>query len=106
MKLYLDDVRNPDQTYRDAGWWAVIRTPEAFMVALNLKWSEVTHVSLDNDLGEGVMEGRQVLDAIEEMCDGIHPDFEILIHSANPVARKAMNLTIKRMQERKDAQIQ
>ncbi len=104
MKLYLDDVRNPDQTYRDAGWWAVIRTPEAFVIALKMKWDEVTHISLDNDLGEGKAEGRQVLDIIETMCDGIHPHFEILIHSANPVARKAMNLTIKRMKERRDAQ--
>lgn len=101
MKLYLDDVRVPSDTYTYTFGWEVIRTPEAFMITLNRKWNEVSHISLDNDLGEGKAEGRQVLDIIENMCDGIHPHFEILIHSANPVARKAMNLTIKRMKERK-----
>jgi len=109
MKLYLDDIRNPEETYVvdtffDTMAWRVIRDPADFLWFLRKYWDDVTMISLDNDLGEGVMEGRQVLAEIEKWFLGIHPPFEILIHSANPPAAKEMNLTIQRMKERRYAQ--
>ena len=55
---------------------------------------EIDVISLDNDLGEGRMEGYQVLDWLESLL--IPVDFGIHIHSANPVARERMCAIIQR----------
>ncbi len=99
MKLYLDDVRYPED-----GWY-IFRHPDEFLYILEENWERVTHISLDNDLGIGLKEGRQVLAEIEDWCEGIHPHFEIRVHSDNPVAIREMNLAIQRMKERRDAQV-
>lgn len=84
MKVYLDDERNTP-----AGWtrtWVVETT------VLLLETRGVTHLSLDNDLGEGNLEGFKVLDWLEEKVynDPEFPIPEITIHSANPVAKHRM----------------
>ncbi len=106
MKLYLDDIRWPSDTYPLSAYkeWRLFRTPDEFLYFLEENWEDVDAISLDNDLGLGVKEGRQVLAEIEEWCEGIHPHFQIGIHSANPVAVQEMTLTIQRMKERRDAQ--
>jgi hypothetical protein len=103
VKLYLDDLRDPSETYTVPEDWTVFRDPFDFMWFLRRHWGIVTAISLDNDLGKDV-EGRQVLGDIEGWFLGIHPPFEIFVHSANPPAAKEMNLTIQRMKERRDAQ--
>jgi hypothetical protein len=55
---------------------------------------EVDVISLDNDLGEGNMEGYKVLDWLESLL--IPVEFGIHIHSANPVARDRMRSVIER----------
>ncbi len=87
MKLFLDDIRTiPDNS------WTLIRDVPAVISLLekhNTKMNRtpITHLSLDNDLGEGQIEGYKVMDWIEEMYHtGILTYIPIIsVHSANPV---------------------
>jgi len=90
MRLYLDDVRP---------------TPEGYDLSVKTAWGaiawimsgKITHVSLDNDLGDDVEcgQGRDVANWIEHAAyDGRIPRMDIQIHSANPVARAAMEQAI------------
>lgn len=87
-KIYLDDLRPaPD------GWVRVFWPDEA--IAL-LKTGEVTHLSLDHDLGDDQRgTGYDVLLWIEEAVaiDGFKAP-EITVHSANPAARQRMEAAI------------
>jgi hypothetical protein len=77
MKVFLDDEREtPDG-------WERTRTVEKTLILLRTK--EVTHLSLDNDLGEGLLEGYCVLDTLEEIVynDPTFPIPDITVHSAN-----------------------
>ena len=60
----------------------------------NFSLSDIEFISLDNDLGEGYMEGYQVLDWLESLQEEI--PFGIHIHTANPVARERMRAIIQR----------
>ena len=60
----------------------------------NFSLSNIELVSLDNDLGEGCMEGYQVLDWLESLHEKI--PFGIHIHTANPVAIERMRAIIQR----------
>ena len=51
-------------------------------------------ISLDNDLGEGNMEGYKVLDWLESLL--IYVPFGIHIHTSNPVAKERMRAIIRR----------
>ena len=66
MKVFLDDkIKEP------VGWvrtYTVEKTIEA------LKTGTVTHLSLDNDLGEGLKEGHKVLEWLEEKLND-EPNF-------------------------------
>lgn len=55
---------------------------------------EIEYISLDNDLGEGCMEGYKVLDWLESLQISI--PFGIHIHTSNPVARERMRAIIRR----------
>jgi hypothetical protein len=55
---------------------------------------EIDVISLDNDLGEGNMEGYKVLDWLESLL--IPVEFGIHLHTSNPVARERMRATIQR----------
>lgn len=89
MKLYLDDLRSaPD------GWVHVFWPDEA--IAL-LKTGQVTHLSLDHDLGDDARgTGYDVLLWIEEAVavDGFKPP-EMAVHSANSAARQRMLAAIE-----------
>lgn len=83
MKVWLDDVR-PAPT----GWiWA--RWP--YEVIEHILTGDVTHVSLDHDLGDDSRgTGYDVILHIEEAASrGIKPPV-VFLHTANPVARKRM----------------
>lgn len=82
MKVYLDDLRPTPKGYD-------VRVYTAQGAIDVLSSGRVTHISLDNDLGEGdVGEGRDVAKWLENAA--FHNDIprcEIVVHSANPVAR-------------------
>lgn len=105
MKVYLDDERTPPEG------WTLVRWPaEAIELLSNY---EVTHLSLDHDLGEvdpALKEGRpgnaftgmEVLDWLEEqMFTGAWTKSlpVITIHSANPVAQFRMNQALTKIQQ-------
>lgn len=77
MKIYLDDERITPE-----GW---VRAYTVEEVIEHLKTRQVTHLSLDNDLGDGLQEGYKVLDFMEEEVhnDMTFPIPEISVHSAN-----------------------
>lgn len=90
MKVYLDDERKTPQDW--------VRTYTVEETIELIKSGNVTDLSLDNDLGEGLKEGYKVLDWLEEQVYA-DPTFpvpqNISIHSANPVARARMDLILK-----------
>ena len=86
VKIWLDDIRPAPH-----GWlrtYTVDETKQAL-----LKWrGQVAQLSLDNDLGPKLPEGRTVvLWLAEKAADGFDcwPD-KITVHSANPVAKEYM----------------
>ena len=89
MKVYLDDERETP-----LGWERVYWPDEA--IAL-LKTGEVTHISLDHDLGDDARgTGYDVVLWIEEAVatQGYNPPV-ITVHSANTSAREKMELGIQ-----------
>jgi hypothetical protein len=88
MKVFLDDERETP-----AGWTRVFWPEEA--IAL-LATGQVTEISLDHDLGDDSHgTGYDVILWIEEAVytsDFVPP--EIRVHSANPSARRRMELGI------------
>jgi hypothetical protein len=77
IKVYLDDERCTPE-----GW---VRTYTVEETIEKLETRQVYHLSLDNDLGEGLQEGYKVLDWLEEKVYNT-PSFpipEISVHSAN-----------------------
>lgn len=77
LKVYMDDERStPD------GWSRTYTVEET--IAL-LETRTVTHLSLDNDLGEGLKEGYEVVNWLEEVVfhDKTFPIPIVYVHSAN-----------------------
>lgn len=88
MKLWLDDERPAPE-----GWHHITDAHEAVRL---LGAGGVTHVSLDNDLGEGKPEGYQVAKWIEVgACLGTLPRLTTAVHSMNPVARKNIESALR-----------
>lgn len=81
MKLFVDDVRDP--SFVDH--WEIART---FADAEKLiRSGEVTHISLDHDLGEEKT-GYDLACLIEELAvSGKIPFPDWRVHSANPVGK-------------------
>lgn len=93
MKIYLDDERETPH-----GWTRVFWPDEA--IAL-LKSENVTHVSLDHDLGDDERgTGYDVLLWIEEqvIVHGYSPPV-ISVHSANSSARDKMENAIRTIEK-------
>jgi len=98
MKVYLDDERQtPD------GWERTFTVEGTIALLQTLA---VTHLSLDNDLGEGQPEGYKVLDWLEETVyfDHSFPLPIISVHSANAsrveyMKRAALNIERIRQQQ-------
>src|SRR5690606_30209127 len=91
IKLFLDDVRDPPDDS-----WILCRTPRSFRHFVRHYWDDLEVVSLDHDLGEDVESGYDVVCSIERMAydrDGVN--FEILVHSQNPVGRANIERAIK-----------
>lgn len=95
MKVYLDD--DYEKRHPPDGTWVRTRTAEE---TINLiKTGKVTHLSLDNDLGDGYTEGYVVLDWLEEeVCwNRITPPSYIYIHSACSTRNGKMEAVAKRI---------
>jgi len=92
MKVYLDDERPIPSG------WTGCRWPDE-VVAL-LRTGQVTHLSLDHDLGDDARgTGHDVLVWLEEavLCDGFDPPV-LLIHTANPAAHLRMQQAVDSIQ--------
>ena len=94
-KLYLDDVRNPGDTYVDGGSWLLCRDIESCKRFLEL--GLVTHISLDGDMGQNkfgsdIPGGVELLDWMRMTKNW--PTKSIQVHSANPVKASQMKLII------------
>lgn len=86
IKVFLDDNRMPSQIYNDGDGWVVVKTvPEAMMLLIE---DNVSHLSLDNDLGDGQQEGYMLVNWM--IHSGIWPSTEVYVHSHNVVRAKQM----------------
>lgn len=90
MKLYLDDKRDPP-----AGWVKVMCAKSA--IAFLKSNTNVTHLSLDHDLGDDSKgTGYDVLLWIEEqVATSDYNPPKISIHTANPSARIKMESALE-----------
>ena len=92
MKIYLDDERQAPEG------WTQCRWPEEVIRLLqsDLNHLQVTHLSLDHDLGDDVRTGYDVILWIEEVVSmrWFYPP-EIKVHSANGPARLRMEAGIR-----------
>jgi hypothetical protein len=89
MKVYLDDERETPEGF--------IRTYTVEETIKLLQTRQVEELSLDNDLGEGLLEGHKVLDWLEESVfhDDTFPIPMIGIHSANASRVEYMHRAVK-----------
>jgi hypothetical protein len=89
MKIYMDDARDTP-----LGWQRTF-TVEATIQLLETRM--VTHLSLDNDLGEGQPEGYKVLDWLEETVynDQSFPIPIMTVHSSNAARVQDMTRAIQ-----------
>jgi hypothetical protein len=92
MKVYLDDER------RTPDGWIGVKSVEECLELLNTK--QVSHLSCDNDLGEGMQEGHVVLDTLEEMVfdDPSFPIPIITVHSSNHARTPSMKVVAKKLE--------
>ncbi len=87
MKLYLDDVRDIPEG------WVGCRTALDAMATIAV--GDITHISFDHDLGEGLT-GYDVAIFIEKLVhDGVMPLPIWAVHSSNPVGRKRIEQAMK-----------
>ena len=90
MKIYLDDEREAPE-----GWTRTYRVEPTLCLLVEHE-GEITHLSLDHDLGTE-RTGYDVLLWIERMVveEGYQPPEHITVHSANSGARPKMELAIE-----------
>ena len=98
MKLYLDDIRNPHQTYPNDSDWLVVRNYNEFVSAIEKHFSDLEIISFDNDLANFDSDGNEITGytLVKWLCDYILDNdldisnLEIRFHTANPVGRVNM----------------
>ena len=95
MKVFLDDERTAPEG------WAHVRWPDEAIKLLQT--GQVTHLSLDHDLGDDLRgTGYDVLLWIEQEAAlrGFTPPAVMQVHSANPAGRIRMLAAIEAIQNR------
>lgn len=99
MRIYMDDARDTPH-----GWQRTF-TVEATIQLLETRM--VTHLSLDNDLGEGQPEGYKVLDWLEEtVYNDMHfPMPEVTVHSSNAARVEYMNRVLRNIERIRQQQV-
>jgi len=92
MKVYMDDLRSTP-----IGWERTFTVEETID---KLKTKSVTDLSLDNDLGEGLLEGFKVLDWLEREAffDPTFPIPNITIHSSNEGRAPMMRMVARKLE--------
>lgn len=91
IKLWLDDERPAP-----SGWVRVYRAEDTVRL---LSRYPVEAVSLDHDLGEGLLEGYHVMEYLEsEAYAGRGVPKEIHIHTSNPPARHRMEAALEQIE--------
>ena len=98
MKLYLDDIRNPQQSGYQDNEWIVCRNDKTFKDMFVSFDSIITHISFDHDLANFDSDGNEVsgYDCLKWLCDYIlYNELDISnltlnFHTANPVGRVNM----------------
>lgn len=94
MKIYMDDARETPH-----GWHRTYNIEETKTLLLT---RQVTHLSLDNDLGslDYTTEGYNVLDWLEEQVynDSTFPIPELFVHSSNASRAQYMRQVIGKLE--------
>lgn len=95
----MDDARTTP-----TGW---DRTYTVAETIARLETRQVTHLSLDNDLGEGQDEGYKVLDWLEEQIynDMTFPMPEVTVHSSNAARVEYMHRVLGSIERIRQQQI-
>ena len=99
VKLYIDDERDLPESYAKAGY-RLVRSGEVAIERIKyLGLENVTHISFDHDLGDGVLSGYDVAKYIEERVI-VHGDPipEMDVHSQNPPGARNIIAAIQSMQ--------
>lgn len=99
MKLYMDDARETPM-----GWDRTYTVAETISA---LKTRTVTHLSLDNDLGEDQPEGYKVVDWLEETIynDMTFPLPEVTVHSSNASRVEYMQRALRSIERIRQQQV-
>jgi hypothetical protein len=99
VKVYLDDSRDTTDG------WVRVYTVEQCIALLEARI--VSHVSFDNDLGEGQPEGYLALNWLEEMVfnDPTFPVPIITVHSSNMGRAPSMRQTAAKLEQIRQQQI-
>lgn len=102
MKVFLDDIRDPPTED-----WTIARSAGKAMGLIAHHWKEITHISLDHDLGDSENgSGYDVISYIEKalilgwLKDNPETIPEITSHSMNPIGRSNIERVIRRIRER------
>ena len=98
MKLYLDDIRNPNQSGYKDDEWIVCSNDKTFKDMFMSFDSIITHISFYHDISSYDENGNEVTgyDCLKWLCDYILDndvnisDITILFHTANPIGRMNM----------------
>lgn len=111
MKLWLDDIRDPEK-HNHSGWFWAKTAEEAIILLRDV--GTVTEASLDHDLTDeqmnkggiygkiyedGHKSGMDVVDWLEQHIE-CYPVDGIVVHSANPAGRARMEVGIKGIEKR------
>lgn len=109
MKLWLDDERDPTQTYIQSNFGAdgdEVWVKTAAQAIHYLKQGDVVSISLDHDLGSGAGTGLDVAKWIEEQAyHRTLPRLSWSVHSMNPVGRKDIARAMRKADEFWNVQI-
>lgn len=97
MKIYLDDLRDPP----DASW-TIARTFDEFRELVDSD-EPIGAISFDNDLGEGEMEGYDILKWLAEYRpELLVGEQDIEFHSANPKAVENMEAFLQSCRDHRE----
>lgn len=99
MRIYMDDARETPN-----GWQRTYTVKATIQL---LETRLVTHLSLDNDLGDNEPEGYKVLDWLEETVynDKTFPMPEVSIHSANATRVEYMKRALSNIERIRQQQV-
>lgn len=94
INIYLDDCRQTPDIFDIRTY-----TVEETITQIKKNKGNINFLSLDNDLGEGLLEGYKVLDWLEEeyYINKFPLPKRIFIHSANSAAMNRMKIVINKL---------